>query len=232
MAKKYRELINEGTDWILDKKYIQFKYAEAIQNDIIRRGYVLQKNATGQYTIVCPKIENGKLIRKDLREDFPNHPYLDIVNSRNTRNLLDVAMVTSMISKNTFLEGKGIIGQETLISSILANNHIKSRNGVTIQKAELLKLDWNDVKRQIDEKLAQTIDTTDGASMQVYNELMYVRNFIEHKEYEDPDYSTAIFSEANVYRKGFLTEKALLDAFGGNIENVTPKNFMGVIKNM
>lgn len=232
IAKKYRELLNDSTDWILDKEYLQFKYAESIYNDIIRRGFVLQKNSTGEYTIVCPKVVWGVMVRKNLKDTHPDHPYLDIVHARNTRKLLDVVVVTSMIRKDFGLDAKKVVGQKTLITRILQEHNIKSKSWVNIQKADLLLLDWDRIKADVDTKLKSVVDTKDGASMQAYNELMHLRNFIENEEYNKPDYNRDIFTRANIYRKGFLNEKALIDAFGGSLDNATPENFMDVVKKM
>jgi len=238
LVSNYRELINEGTDWILDKRYLQYKYIEAIYNDIIRRGYVLEKHGTtGEYRIVCPKTETvggtTTIVKTDLIDTHPNHPYLDVLKARNTRNLIDVAMVTSIMSKNFSLERKDIVGQKTFITSILQQHNIKSRSGTAIQSADLLLLEWNDVVLpQVEEKLQSVIGPDREVSTQAYQELMYLKNFIEREEYNQPDYNRDIFREANIYRKGFLNEKALIDAFGGDIGNATPESLGEIIQKM
>lgn len=235
LVDRYRDLLTEETDWILDKRFLQYKYIEAIYADIIRRGYVLQKNATGEYSIVCPEIDEASwdLIYKNLETTHPNHPYLEVVSARNTRDLIDIAAVTHIMRTNSNLSARtDIIGQQTLIATILESHNIRSRSGATIQRADLLLLDWEYVEEQIDARLVSLIDPENGASLQAYNELMYVKNFIEHQEYDMPERNAHIFAAANTYRQWFMQEQALIDAFWGNIENVTPDSFVEVLRNM
>lgn len=118
----------------------------------------------------------------------------------------------------------------TMIHTILSKNKILGPDGKNIQKDQLLLVDWETIKPQIIAKRNEVVDGSDDkVSMQTYQELSYLLDFIENKDYLDPESNLKKFQYANVYRKSFLASKQFIDAGGGDIGSITEENIFDKI---
>jgi hypothetical protein len=90
------------------------------------------------------------------------------------------------------------LGQATLVNSILARHNILGVSEEDVQDGNLLIADWDIVVKQINNKIAALSNGT-ADNVDAYQELMYVKNLIEGKEWMAEDRTKDMFREINTF---------------------------------
>lgn len=224
LMDRYIALINEGTDWIDPrlKEALQYKYAEAIYNDIIRMGCILQRNtrrwhAHGEYEIIG--LESG-----DVDEA---NPYNRVLTVQNARDLLDVARVSSMVRKDFTFNTKGLVGEKSLVKHLLTKHEIVDVSGHAIMDPEHMLLDKPHALRQIRIK-KRAILGKPRRSAQAYQELTFLEEQIRSTNIWRETYARGLLTKVNLF-KGFVKQKALIGGFSPDkIAGAKDKDFGAV----
>lgn len=202
LMDNYARLINEWSDFLTQdlKEVLMYKYAEAIYNDIIRMGgYISENGTTWEYTII--DISTGEMMS--------DNPYLRVLREANTRNLIDVAMIISIVRKNFTLNESPIVGDASLVRSLLEQHKILDSSGDQIIEATHLLLDKDNVLAQLNSKLA-AVSSWNDTSAQAYQELEFLKSYVEKWEVPRVNYMRSILTQVNEYR-GFLEHQATID---------------------
>ena len=109
-----------------------------------------------------------------------------------------------------------------------------------MQDGNLLIADWDIIVDQIDAKIGN-LSTGSAQNVEAYQELMYVKDLIEGKEWMAEDRTRDIFREMNTFGRAFLEEKSLIDdtiarlsgsgtdeTTGEMIRNIAKENLFGL----
>lgn len=215
LVNNYLFLTNEASNFIGGKENIQMMYITAIYDDIIRNGGVLISNGiSGNYEIIWGNWDK-------LNE------YNRVLESANVRNVIDVAIVSSMIGKDFNLNARELVGQKSLITYILDKHAIKSENGEKIQP-RLLKLEKTHLLSEINSLLGKS------KSIQDQQELTFLKNYIwdtdQAWDYEKKGYNRELFKNLNKY-KAFEGQRELIQAMPelANPEKLEDKDFISVM---
>lgn len=216
LMDNYVFLINEGSDFMTEsiKTVLAYKYAEAIYNDVIRMGSIIESQGyqaeweDASWNPVPAQAE-WYYIRKlsDGNEDTDN-PYNRVLLDANTRNLIDVARVSSMVRKNFALNEKKLVGDAPLVAHILKQHAILDPSGKRIQKAQFLLLNKAHVLNEIDGRI-KAQRNANKLSPQSYQELSFLKEYVERAEVPRQNYMKSVLKQVNLY-KSFLWDKALI----------------------
>lgn len=222
IVKIYKELLSEKTDFILNKEFLQYKFMEAIIRDIKRMWYFVQKTVDGNY--VVKDFKTWKDVDKSVL-----WVYKDVFNIWDISNhSVDTALLSNIIVSNP--EFETIMTQKEFINSLLTKYWIVP-NVKDKDKTKYLIVNWEQIKKQIKEKISFS------KSWQEISELSLLQNFVENELWTDAS-SYDRFNKANTYAKGFLTEKAFIDAYKSwklpglnNPDQSVEKQIASVVKN-
>jgi len=206
VVDNYLYLINDWSDWIADKNLLALKYIEAIYNDLIREWYIIEKdNATWLYSIknISWKANTAAITQ-----------YERVLKAPNTRSMIDVVILSSMIGSDFALNDKWIIWEKSTITHILSKYDIRPFPDATrVEKYQHLLLDKDYVLQQIDKKIA----VFKWKDTQSYQELTFLKNYIwqwnDAGGYMQEEYNKELYGKLNQYRD-FIKSKASIDAFG------------------
>ena len=212
----YVFLINEASKWISEdlREMLTYRLAESIYNDVIRMWSIIERNGvTGEYVI------------KNIKTDAISlaHPYLDLIQDANTRNLIDVARITSMIDKNFVLNDHDLVWDAGLVKHLLEEHQITDKSGKAIVKAEHMLLNKDSVLAQINTKLA-AVRTWTSTSYQAYQELSFLKEYLTSGELQRVGYMRSTLREVNHY-KDFTADKALIGGWEErDLDNMSEKD--------
>ncbi len=208
----YVFLINEWSDFVSEdiKKMLQFKYAEAIYNDMVRMGTILDKER-GSQDFVIRGIKSWKKVAS---------PYQRILSLSNSRNVFEVARISSMIGKDFRLNDKWIVSEVVLLWQILKDEGITDKSKNNILEPRLLLVNKEDVLKQVDIKLQSTTDDSR------YQRLLFIKNYVEQEEFMRQGYMRNVLQEVNELQR-FVWDKALIWGWSEKkFENMSDKDFV------
>lgn len=197
IVKKYRELLSEKTDFIMNKEFLQYKYMEAIIRDIKRMWFFIQKNDNWSYIVKelnsWKEVNNSKI-----------WVYADVFKVESINNhAIDTALLSNVIVSNK--EFDWVLNQKQFINKLFQKYGIIS-NVKDEDKTNYLIVKWAEIEKQIHDKIVKS------KSWQEISELSILQNFVKNKTWEDNS-SYERFNKANTYAKWFLTEKSFIDAY-------------------
>lgn len=228
LVDRYLDLINEWTDWIDEsiRKMLEFKYIEAIYQDITRDWYSLERDSkTWLYEILVPWERKEDSVREKAPKDYPYWIILERANVRS--NLLDVAIVGSIVRKWFDFNWKEYLWEKALIEYILEKQLITNKKWDKILKAELLLLEKDHVRGQIDDKIKSIVDNWNYGSSEDYQQLLFLRNFVVEDQHMRVNHNRTILKNVNEYRE-FLKSKSLIawyESKYSKLEDMWEKDF-------
>ncbi len=222
LKNNYVFLINEWSKWLWEdiREMLTYRLAEAIYNDVTRMGWVIERKSTWKYIIVDWK--TGQKIE--------GNTYETLLKDANTRNLLDVARIASMIDGNFVLNDHELVWDAPLVKHLLEEHAIADKTGKRIQKAELLLLDKDHVLGEINERIhAVQSDNAEGwSSAKATQELTFLKEYVTHGELDRQNYMRSILREVNHYRD-FTEDNALIGSYTeAEIENMSDKDMVDI----
>ena len=185
----------------MNKKILEYRYIISIYQDIMDDGFVFQKDENWNYKIYNPKTK-----------EIAKWPYAKLLlDSRNISSFnLDFAFITAIVKDPRYsgvYSEKWIISQKHVISSILSKHKITNQSWVNIEPANIMLVDWKSVEKQIDKK----IKNSEKTNLQSYQELMYIKWFIDNKDYLDKQGNKVLFTELNAYAKAEWIVNSVMD---------------------
>ena len=152
-----KELSESSTDFILDKRFLQYKYMISIYDDILREGYIIEKKTITEtnenwdittswfeYNIINP--ENGKKAEWPYAKELLNPRFIN-------PKLLDMTIISSIASRYNLIDQNGTLGQKWIIKFLLNKHGIEWQFWEEIQEESLLLLDWERVDKQLELKM-------------------------------------------------------------------------------
>ncbi len=217
VVENYLWILSEKSDFIKNKQYMAIKYLEAINNDILREGWIIKKDEKWIFYI-----DNLQGNANNFTE------YQKIFSSLNQRKYIEVAMVTSIVKKDLENNNEAIT-KSKLYSKIFNDYGIEAAYvwqdwEVIRKKWEVATIDkiWKKVRddyiSQIEDKITKMKVTTslkwNPELLQQIQELNLVKDYLSEEKWEENDYLTTILKEVNTYKNDFLTEKAIINALG------------------
>jgi len=228
--ENYKQLIHPSSSWLLDWKYLQYKYMYSIFGDLKEENKVVEKQQNWTYKVYTLKDGKKEEVQK---EDCAYTEFL--LDSRYVKSFnMDFAIVFQVAQDWGFLDRERAgnnIKQSTLVKHLLDKHQITDprSDGNETLEVRLLRLDWDKIKTQIDEKL----ETSKGWSIEHYQELMFLKSYIENKEYVSVDHNRDLFTEINEFRNFYLVEKAMYDLVrSNNWKDITPETYGEVLWNV
>ena len=203
LVKRYLELESEKTDYIWNKEFLQFKFAEAIMSDIKRMWYFVVKDSNGAYKI---KGIDSLIDYWNASKFWKIAIYSKLFETKNTNNsAIDTVILSNVIVHNP--EMKKITSQKQFINRLLDKYNILPTKRKNIEdKTDYLILDNEDILKNIKDKLKNS------KSAQEIKELSVLLDFVENKRWEQKT-SYDRFNRANTYAKWFLVEKEFINAY-------------------
>ena len=237
LVENYKNLLWETTRWLgADKiRYLQHQYSHTIYNEVIRRNHIIRRK---------PKGNNGnswingafEMVQYDGRErDKSNNAIQElnkILDKDDIRTeLLEVAMISSIVEKSSTLNAESIVSPEELGRHIIEKHNIKSRRWGKLAKVEFSAIDWG--KRDSNGNLLPTdqqwehyiwsqidarIKELTGENTADVQELVWFKHYVESGEYQDKSYNTKKFSQMNMYRAGAKSVAELMKSIPQDIE--------------
>jgi len=203
----------------------EYKYMEAMQRDLARMDRVVLQG-TGWHSYYIAEVKDG-VARPDT-----STAYERAFDKTNSRDLIDVVRVTSLI-RNTFtFNEKGLVGERGLIEHLLENQVILDTHGDRIQDAELLLVDRANVLKQIEDKIKQATSTDPNnahdVSIQNYKELQFLRDFVGTKNNIRIDRNRKMLQQVNEFRV-FLKTNALIPGLRDEGWDISEEGTLGII---
>ena len=188
----------ESMDWV--RTLLRYRYMNSIYQDLVKEEwYVFRKVSKSKYEIIDPKTENV----------ITNHPYVTkLLNNKNISSFnFDFAFLSSINFRNPRFEHNWFISQKHTIAAILDKHWILNPSGTKITPENVILLNWNDeslwemtIKKQINKKL-QGDNWAEQNSIESYQELMYLKSFIEQKDYLNEWWNRDLYTELNAYKQ-------------------------------
>lgn len=245
----FLEITRGSGEQILGREYLGYKLINSINEDLKRDPsgpFIMTRNGEqGEYGIfVIPISRDGdyKVTTAPARANLPYHKLLEAGTIDD--DYIDFTITYSLIEHNHLaFKGREFLGQGTLVKTILDKHGITGVSEEDIQNGNLLLADWDLVIVEIDAKLA-ALTSGNSQNVEAYQELLYVKDLIEGKQWMSQERNTAIFREVNTFGRVFLALewKALIDdqvglLTGGGageetpgemIRNIIKENLFGV----
>lgn len=206
--KCYLELSKSTTtDKIWNKEFVTYKYLEAIFLDLHNMGYAIEKSGDDGYIVrdinTLKEVSVDELgVYKDL-----------LLKQNNSVSYMDTAIMSNIMVRNP--EFKDIMNQKDFVNKIFNDHGILSKRN-DADKTKYLIVDKELIREEIYDKIES------AQSIESHRELTYLLDFVEN--FKDGMHEDE-FSQSNIYAKGFLEQKAFLNAFpGGKIPGIDPES--------
>jgi hypothetical protein len=179
----------------MDKDLLKYRYMRSIYDDVLNSWKVFNKLKNGKYQILWKKgYESTKQIDYEIALLDPL--FIDNFNF----DFVCLSFITEQQiheNKIKFLN-KGVITQQKTISTILNNNGILWKDKTSIAEEDLIYVDWeHTIKKQVETKLKNAEDWP----VRTYQELLYLKSFIENRDYLEEERNDTLFREINRYNK-------------------------------
>ena len=195
---KYIELTKLSTQIEgMNKKLLQYRYINSIYQDIIDEGFIFQKDVNWNYKIYNPKTkEVAKWAYAKMLLDSKNLNSFDF----------DFAFLSSITNNSAIYNEKWIISQSHTISAIFDKHKITDKSWRRITPTSIMLIDWTNINSQIDEKIKHVEST----NLHSYQELMYLKWFVENKDYLSKNTNRTLYRELNAYNTAEWQVNALM----------------------
>jgi len=219
-VRRYKELLDDGTDFIWDKQYLIQKYIVSIYKDLVEVGCTIrQDGVNGEYVIagMRDKPEVERLTSK----------YDEVISGGYARTAyIEFARIYGMVeSSNNPRFHEQAVTREWLVMHILENNSLITwANGLQpqIQSIEWLLIHKDSVVEQLAKMIAGLSISSDDPNFHHYQEVIWLHDFLKHENYKQDDIQKDVFNQVNHYKNVFLKEQSFIDAL--TAEGIDPDN--------